>query len=257
MMNEKPVKGFDFHCHIDLYPDPPAIIAKCSKDQIITLAVTTTPKAWPQNCRWAENSNYVKAAVGLHPELVGERYREIELLETYIKESNFVGEVGLDGSSQYRKSSTQQMDVFQRVLRQSQRLGGRVVSIHSRRAADDVVETVRQCTTPGQTLCILHWFSGSIRTAQRAAALGCYFSVNHQMLEHDSGAALVRSLPQDRLLTETDGPFTSQGAKKSEPPDVVATSEKLANARRLPISEMEKIIAANATRVFQFPSGGT
>ena len=102
-MNEKPVKGFDFHCHIDLYPDLPARIAKCASDQIVTLAVTTTPKAWPHNCRWVENSDYIKAAVGLHPELVGERYQEIELLETYIKESNFVGEVGLDGSSQYRE----------------------------------------------------------------------------------------------------------------------------------------------------------
>ena len=80
-------------------------------------------------------SDYVTPAVGLHPELVGERYQECELLETYIMESNFVGEIGLDGSSQHRTSWKQQVDVFQRALRCSQRLGGRVISIHSRKAA--------------------------------------------------------------------------------------------------------------------------
>jgi len=228
-MSEKPVKGFDFHCHIDLYPDPPAVIAKCTRDQIVTLAVTTTPKAWLHNCRSTETSQYVKAAVGLHPELVGERYQEIELLETYINESNFVGEVGLDGSSQYRGSWKQQIDVFQRALRCSQRLGGRVISIHSRKAAEDVVEMIRKCITPERTRCVLHWFSGSLRTAQAAAALGCYFSVNHRMLENNAGVALLQALPQDRILTETDGPFTSLGARKSES---VRRHRNFAEARR-------------------------
>ena len=46
------VGGFDLHCHIDLFPNPAALIARCEKDQIVALAVTTTPLAWAQNRSW-------------------------------------------------------------------------------------------------------------------------------------------------------------------------------------------------------------
>ena len=46
-------EGYDFHCHLDLFPDPPAAMASCEKHRIMTLAVTTTPRAWAQNKRWA------------------------------------------------------------------------------------------------------------------------------------------------------------------------------------------------------------
>ena len=246
------VRGFDFHCHLDLYPDPPAMISSCEENGIITVAVTTTPKAWPQNRKWTTQGAYIHAAVGLHPEVVGERYGELALLEEYIKESRLVGEIGLDGSPQHRKSWDDQMTVFVRALMAAQRLGGRVVSIHSRRAASKVVKCLTEQITPERVLPILHWFSGSTSVARKAAELGCYFSVNARMLEHDAGIAFVRSLPEERLLTETDGPFTMSGDRKSEPRDVIATAARLAVARNIPAEEMRRVIEANAHRVFAF-----
>jgi len=242
MNNATAARGFDFHCHVDLYPDPTATIAACDRNQIITLAVTTTPKAWPQNRKWAARSAYVHASVGLHPEVVGDRYAEMPLLEEYIKESRLVGEIGLDGSPQHLKSWNNQMTVFVRALTAAQRLGGRVISIHSRRAANDVIKCLEQHVPPGRALPILHWFSGSMVAARRATELGCFFSVNARTLEHDPGVALARSLPIDRLLTETDGPFTSIGDRCSEPADVIVTAERLASARGIPVVEMRKVL---------------
>jgi Tat protein secretion system quality control protein TatD with DNase activity len=71
--------------------------------------------------------------VGLHPEGVGDRHQEVALLEEYMKESRLVGEIGLDGSPQYRKSWKIQTEVLVRALKSAERLGGRVVSLHSRR----------------------------------------------------------------------------------------------------------------------------
>jgi len=252
MKDGQAIRGFDFHCHVDLISDPAAMIAACEKEQIVTLAVTTTPKAWPQNRRWAEKSRYVYAAPGLHPELAGERHGEIALLEEYMKESRLIGEIGLDGSPRHRKSWPVQMEVFVRALACAQRLGGRVVSMHSRRAANEVVKCLEEHTTPDRVLPILHWFSGSVAAARKAASLGCYFSVNHRTLEHDTGLALVRSLPEDRLLTETDAPFTSVGDRKSEPADVLATTGGLAAVRNVPVTEMRRILLANAQRVLAF-----
>ncbi len=248
----KQVRGVDFHCHVDLYPNPIEMIAACDSARIVTLAVTTTPKAWFQNQRWTKLSRYVFPALGLHPELVSNRHREIALLEEHIEMSRFVGEVGLDGRPQFRKSWQLQAEVFVRALSAAERYGGRVISIHCRRAAGEVVRCIESHTTSGNVLAILHWFSGSETVGCRATELGCYFSINHQTLESERGLNLVRSLPEDRLLTETDGPLTHMGNRKSEPHDVLVTMERLADARGISVATMRDVLTENARRVLRF-----
>jgi TatD DNase family protein len=252
MNTATPVRGFDFHCHVDLFPDPAAAIAACERERIVTLAVTTTPKAWTQNRRWTGGSRYVHSAVGLHPELAGERHPEIVLLEKLIAETSFVGEVGLDGSPPHRGTMAVQREVFNRALAAAERCGGRVVSIHSRRAAKEVLDCLATQTTPARVLPILHWFSDGASLARRAAEQGCYFSINHRMLDSEARAALIRDLPGDRILTETDAPFTEIGHRKSEPADVVDTAQQLATLRAVSHHEMRDTLAANAARVFAF-----
>jgi TatD DNase family protein len=252
-MSEKGrLQGFDFHCHIDLHPDPPTVIDRCAREGIVTIAVTTTPKAWPQNREWTKRNSYVQAAAGLHPELVGERYAEVELLEQQIQESRFVGEVGLDKSPQYLKNYSKQQEILRRALRTAQEIGQRVITLHSRRAARDVISMIEQYTEPQRVLCILHWFSGSPEETQRAVAAGCYFSVNHSMLNHERGRKLIQSLPMDRLLTETDSPFTTIKGRKSMPWDVTTTTTQLAEVYGLPLAHMNLTLLSNAQRVFRF-----
>ena len=246
------VKGFDLHCHIDLFPDPAALIAGCDRDQIVALAVTTTPLAWAQNKRWAAGSRYVHAGVGLHPELVRERQAELPLLEEAMEEACFIGEVGLDGSPRHKRSREIQRQVFARILSRAQWLGGRVASIHSRRAAADVLRCIEEHTTADRVLPILHWYSDSVSLAKRAVSLGCFFSINHRMLASAAGMELVRNLPTDRLLTETDAPFTSVNDRKTEPRDVGTVVARLAVARGSSLMEMREVLAGNARKVFAF-----
>lgn len=228
------------------------MIATCERSRIVTLAVTTTPKAWAQNRQWTAGNRYVHAALGLHPELAGERHHEIALLEQLMTDTPFVGEIGLDGSPQHRKSWQLQKEIFIRTLKASQRLGGRVMSIHSRRAAAEVLRCLAEHTSPQRVLSILHWFSDSVAVGQKAAEQGCYFSINDRMLTNVSGLALIRNLPADRLLTETDAPFTETGDRKAEPQDVTTTSQRLAMILGVPAEEMTTILAANAVRVLAF-----
>jgi len=244
-------RGFDFHCHVDLHTNPADFIAAREQGQILTLAVTTTPKAWPQNREWASRSTYVHAAVGLHPELIGERHAEVALLEEYIGESRLVGEIGLDGSPQHRATWRTQQAVFARALKRAQSLGGRVLSIHSRRAADEVITSLGEHTTADRVLPILHWFSGSRSAAMKAVAQGCYFSINPGMLDHKAGLALVRGLPLERLLTETDAPFSFQGSQSS-PSDIVANTQRLGAALAVEYSELHDTLSRNAVRVLRY-----
>jgi len=248
----KSARVFDFHCHVDLLPNPLATITARDRDRIFTLAVTTTPKAWAQNHRWTAGSHYVHAALGLHPELAAERHTEIDLLERLLPETAFIGEIGLDGSLKNRSSWQVQRKIFTRTLMAAQRLGRRVVSIHSRRAAREVLACLAEHTTPERVLPVLHWFSDTMALARQGAEQGCYFSINHLMLSSKSGATLVRALPGDRILTETDAPFTNNVQRKSEQSDLLTTISKIANARGVPTEEMASILAANADRVLAF-----
>jgi TatD DNase family protein len=252
MTDKMVARAFDFHCHVDLFPDPKALIAAYERDNIVTLAVTTTPKAWSHNQQWTDGSRYVYAAVGLHPELVGERHAEIALLESLMDETPFVGEVGLDGSPQHRRNFQTQTQVFSRVLSRAQSLGSRVLSIHSRRAPHQVLKSIAKHTTIDRVLPILHWFSGSLSLAQQALTLGCYFSVNRPMVQKPSGLALLRTLPPDRVLTETDAPFTSVKHDKSDMLNLVTLAEHLANIYQIPAHDIRTLLAANAERVFAF-----
>ena len=199
-----------------------------------------------------QNSSCVHAAVGLHPELVGERYSEIGLLEELIGECRLVGEVGLDGSPRHRASYENQKDVFSRVLKAAQAHGGRVLTIHSRRAASDVRDLIEKHTNPDNVLCILHWFSGSLSEARRAAGAGCYFSVNAAMLRNDRGRTLVQSIPSDRLLTETDSPFMTIDGGQSGPLDSVDLLAELAELFGENTNVITQRVTANARRVFHF-----
>lgn len=246
------VQGFDFHCHVDLFPDPARLIAECQERKFFTLAVTTTPKAWRQNQLWTAKTPFVVPAIGLHPELAVQRGHEVTLLEELMSEARFVGEIGLDGSPAHRDSLELQAKVFAAALRQAQRLGAKAASIHSRRAAKQVLQLLSDLTTPDRVLPILHWFSDAPAVAAVAVAKGCYFSVNRQMLESASGQSLVKSLPLDRLLTETDAPFTVSERRACVPFDVVSAVELLAKVKGISADDVRGEISANAGRVLEF-----
>ena len=245
-------RGFDFHCHVDLHSDPPSLINECEEQRIVVLAVTTTPKAWVQNRIWTDTSRHVHSAVGLHPELVGERYAEIALLEDYMDQTRLVGEIGLDGSARHSMSWERQMDVFSRVLKRADDLGHRVLSIHSRRAANQVVDMITQYTSEKRVLPILHWYSGQKNTAIKAIERGCYFSVNLRMLASDAGRRLVKFLPKEKLLIETDAPFTSVDNRIYNPSLSIKTAEQVAQSKGIPIVNFDEQLQINARYVFNF-----
>jgi TatD DNase family protein len=123
--------------------------------------------------------------------------------------------------------------------------GGKILSIHSVRAAPKVLDLIEEEIPEGRAKFVFHWFTGSSVDARRAAGLGCYFSINSPMLLTDRGRALVSSLPIDRLLTETDGPFTAQGGGPARPRDVGQTVRSLATARGLSSEETAAVVLRN------------
>lgn len=227
----EPPNWVDFHCHLDLYPDHAALIAECDRERVATLAVTTTPKAWPRNCELSATSVHVRVALGLHPQLVAEREAEINLFERHLAETRYVGEVGLDAGPRFYRSFAAQERVFDRVLRACAEHGGKVLTVHSVRAVGKVLAQIERSLPADRGRVVLHWFTGTAAEARRAVALGCFFSINAEMLRSPKHRQLLAALPADRLLTETDGPFVERDGRPVRPKEVADTVTLLATLR--------------------------
>lgn len=250
-----PARWIDFHCHLDLYPNHRELIAQCDAYGIATVAVTTTPKAWPRNREIAAGSKHVRVALGLHPQLVTERAHEIDEFEKHLPESRYVGEVGLDGGPRYFRSLPRQREIFGHVLTLCASQGEKILTVHSVRAVKDVLDMIEKYSAHGRGRVVLHWFTGTTAQARRATDIGCYFSINGRMLDKPANRALVQSLPLERLLTETDGPFVTIGGRPAEPKDVARTVAKLASLRSLGEPEMAQQLLQNLRSLVSLPQG--
>jgi TatD DNase family protein len=218
----------DFHCHLDLYPDHAAAVRECEREGIQTLTVTTTPKAWPRNRELAAKTHFVRAALGLHPQLVAQRASELHLWESYLTQARYVGEVGLDAGPRYYSSLRLQKEIFTKILGSCCRMGGKILTVHSVRSASLVLDLLEKHLPSDRGRVVLHWFTGSLAEAQRAIALGCYFSVNIEMLKKEQHRKMVATLPPTRILTETDGPFCQYEGHPIHPKNVSDVTGQLA-----------------------------
>lgn len=235
----------DFHAHLDLYPDLSAAIAACDRRRTATLAVTTTPKAFARNAELAEASEFVRVGLGLHPQLVAERSGEISLFEKLLRRSRYVGEVGLDAGPRHYASLELQKSIFQRILRLAACDGDKILSVHSVRAAKPVLDLLEEHLPRHRGTVVLHWFAGSVGETCRAVALGCYFSVNERMLASPTGRRILQEIPEDRLLTETDGPFVQRDGKPIGAGDVVRAVQEIAALKRRSVSGIQSLIVDN------------
>lgn len=203
----------DFHCHLDLYPDPRRLAEQCASRGLYVLSVTTTPSAWYGTSAVAAGLSRVRTALGLHPQIAHECKHELGLFEQILPETHYVGEVGLDGGPDFERYWPDQVLVFDRILQACTVAGGRILSIHSRRAASAVLDHLDKNRHAGAF--VLHWFSGNQRELARAIELGCWFSVGPAMLVGERGRSLISRMPRDRILTETDGPFANRQTSAS------------------------------------------
>jgi TatD DNase family protein len=242
----------DLHCHVDLYPDHAGVIAESEQLGIYTLAVTTTPKAWRRNRELASGSRCVRVALGLHPQLVAERSGELGQWMELLPEARYVGEVGLDAGPRFHRSLELQKEIFTAILRECALRGGKTLSVHSVRSATSVLDLLEANLPPDRGQVVLHWFTGTRAEARRAIDLGCYFSINADMLKSERHGGLVAALPAERLLTETDGPFTKIDGRATKPSDVRNVVASVAAVRGMTPAAMRETIARNLMRLAQF-----
>jgi TatD DNase family protein len=193
----------------------------------------------------------IKVALGLHPEVALAKQGELDDLVAGIAKVPFIGEIGMDGSPRFRGSLVIQEAIFQAALSECGRHPGKVMSIHSRGAERRVVELL--ATTRHAGVPLLHWFSGALVELENAVRIGCWFSVGPAMLEGEKGRALVARMPLNRVLPETDGPFTSVGGKPLQPWDAWSVRESLSEIWGMPVEDVGEQLGHNLQRLLRKP----
>lgn len=216
---------FDTHCHLDLYADYRNVLAEIERAGIYTIAMTNTPSVFRHCAALTRSTRFVRTALGLHPELAATREGELRFLTELLPMTRYIGEVGLDWQVTDAEERAAQRRVFSTILERCASAGDKVLSVHSRRAATEVVAMIGPAY-PGTV--ILHWFAGSQTLLDRALSQGCYFSVNTAMLASVTGRQMIAALSPERVLTETDGPFVLTHKRPARPADVAAVAQYLA-----------------------------
>jgi hypothetical protein len=110
-----------------------------------------------------------------------------------------------------------QKEVLQNILQLCALAGGRIISLHSRGAIEPTLDLLSANTSAGQF--VLHWFVGNETQVARAAEMGCWFSVGPSMFQSKTGRAALAAMPRDRILPESDGPFTETNRRSLCPWD--------------------------------------
>lgn len=231
----------DTHCHIDLYPRPTDVADRADRAGVLTVIVTNLPSAFDRAYAHVRQFKNMRLAVGLHPlaarEHVSERRRFTELVD----KTSYIGEVGLDFSREGVETKDIQMESFRFVLR-TLRGKQKFITLHSRRAEAEVLDILED---EGQAPVVFHWYSGSLVNLKRALDLGHFFSVNPAMFDSPNGRKIIASLPKERVLTESDGPFVKVRGRAAVPADVGLAEEGLASLWKLEKREVTAKIRGN------------
>lgn len=248
----------DSHAHLELDDfdnDRDQVVERAREmgiDTIVTVGISL------DDCRkvLAVTRRYdmVYAAMGIHPhsakEIDNETYDALRLL---LKEDKVValGEIGLDF---FRNRSPR--DVQIRRFGEQMELAHECnlpVIIHDRDAHDETMEILEGWR--GKVRGIVHCFSGDYDMAKRCLDLGYYISIPGTVTYKNSAVIrdVVRKMPLDGLLVETDCPFLTpepKRGKRNEPANVLHTARKVADIKGMPFQEVARITSENTRKIF-------
>ena len=174
-----------------------------------TIAMTNLPQLFEKYKRQYVGNKYFQLALGFHPELVHQYSNQQVLFKELINETRFIGEIGLDYTKKSKEDVMCQTEIFEKIIEWCSGKN-KILSVHSRSASKKVVDILNGF----DGTVILHWYSGGITDLRRAIEQGCYFSINHQMLQSVNGRNIVGNIPVDRILLESDAPFTKGLSEK-------------------------------------------
>ena len=248
----------DTHCHLD-FPeynqDRDEVIKRAQAEGVISMInIGSSLKGSYDSVALAKQYSCIYATVGLHPheadsfnKKAGQEIATLAECEKVVA----IGEIGLDYFKNFSKQENQRPQ-FVSFLNLAKRLNLPVV-IHSRNAESDIL-TICKEAMPFKA--VVHCFSGDDNFMKNCLDLGFFisFTCNITYKKAENLRQLVKSVPLNRLLLETDAPFLSpEGArgKRNEPQSVLVLANEIARLKGLEVTQIADTTTNNAREFFK------
>ena len=200
------------------------------------------------------------ASVGIHPQELDNSPVELKkIVEQNYKKIVAIGECGLDFSEiskespKFKNMVKIQEEIFRIQIELSQKYNKPLI-VHARRAVDETVEILKEYKDLSG---VFHCYAGGSKRIKKVIDLGpnWFFGIDGNLTYEIGLAEVVKNIPMDRLVIETDSPYLTPVPFKGEvnsPKNVIYIYEKVAEIWGKSFKETEKIIAENARRLFGF-----
>ncbi len=247
----------DSHCHLD-FPDfaaeRDAVIDRARAAGVGTMVtICTRLDEFPGVRAIAEAYDDVWCSVGAHPheaaDHAGIDTDELVSLAAHPRVVG-IGESGLDFHYDHSPREVQER-VFRAHIAAS-RASGLPLIVHAREADAEIAGILRE---EGASSGVLHCFSSGRALAEAALDLGFYISISGIVTFRNAEdlRAIVRDVPLDRLLVETDAPYLAPvpyRGRRNEPAYVAATAAAVATLKGVEPEELDAATTDNFFRLF-------
>lgn len=251
----------DSHCHLDklnyddLHDDVQDVINKAKKARVNhLLSVGVTLDAFPNMMEIISPYDNVYASCGVHP-LDVESTFSIEQLEQYATHQKVVaiGETGLD--YHYKPETAElQRERFEQQVELAVKLNKPLI-IHTRDAREDTLAILKNGHAE-QCGGVIHCFTENLEFAEQAMALGFYISISGIVTFRPAVELkqVVKQLPLERLLIETDSPYLApvpHRGKENQPAYVVEVAQYIAQLKGISLTEVAEQTTQNFKTLFR------
>ncbi|WND02254.1 TatD family hydrolase [Temperatibacter marinus] len=252
----------DSHCHLNyggLSERLEEVLANAKEAGIgCLMAINTKIKEYPEIIHLVESHDHIFGTVGIHPHQAEEE-PDIKL-ETLLELSKHpkivgIGETGLDYFYDNAPREMQQ-DNFRTHIRASQQTGLPII-IHTRDADADCISILQEESKAGGAVPgLIHCFTATQSLADAALDLGMSISISGIVTFKNAGELreVVKTIPLDRLLVETDAPFLApipHRGKKCEPAFAADTAKFLADLKGIDYQDFMEITSSNYFTLFR------
>jgi TatD DNase family protein len=246
----------DVHCHLeqdDYSDDRDQVVENCRKELRAVITSCTQPRDFDLTISLVEKyEGFVFATAGIHPIYIKEitEKQKNEFLEL-VKENKGkilgIGEVGLD-YNWVKESDWQekQKQLFVEMIGFAKELRLPLV-VHSREAHYECLKILEQ---EDAKEVLMHMF-GKNNLTQRIIEDDYYVSTNTILLQSKNYKKVIRDMPIEKIMTETDSPWLGLERKRNDPLFVRIVAEKIAEIKKKSLTEVDQITTKNATDFFK------
>ena len=250
----------DSHCHLDfpeLAQDEEGLMARARTAGVAgMLTIGTRLDRFERVLAITKRHENVWCSVGVHPhEAKDDGQRSPAALIEAARDPKVVG-IGESGLDFYYEHSPrkEQMASFQAHIAAARQTGLPLI-VHTRDADAETAQILEEEHRAGAFRGLIHCFSAGSELARRALALGFYISISGIVTfkTADGLRTIVRDIPLDRLLVETDAPYLAPVPKRgrtNEPAFVVHTAAKVAELKNVDLAQIEAATTENFFRLF-------